>query len=53
MPCTQCSRQKAWVTEVENTMKETLKFVDKLQVDLDEANATEATLEGWAKTAKD
>lgn len=34
-------------------MKETLESVDKLQVDLDEANATKATLEGRATTTED
>lgn len=33
------SRLKVRVAEVESTMKETLEFVDKLRVDLDEAIA--------------
>lgn len=39
--------------EVENIMKETQECLDKLHVDLDEANAMENTLEYQAKTAED
>lgn len=45
-----CTKLKARVTEVENTMKETLEFIDKLQTDLDLANAANATIENRAKT---
>lgn len=34
-------------------MKETLECLDKLHIDLDEANAMENTLEYQAKTAED
>lgn len=39
---------KTWVKEVENTMKETLESVDKLQEDLDEANAAKLALKNQA-----
>lgn len=45
-----CTKLKARVTEVENTMKETFEFIDKLQTDLDLANAANATIENRAKT---
>lgn len=43
----------ARISEVENTMKEALEFVDKLQVDLDSANAANATLKNRAKISED
>lgn len=49
----ECSRLKARVEEVETTIKEILEFVDKLQVDLNEANTSKLTLEVRAKTAED
>lgn len=36
---------EVWVKEVENTMKEMLEFVDKLQEDLDEGNTSKLVLE--------
>lgn len=47
-----CHRLKARITEVENTMKEMLESVDKLQADLDEANAVKDNLEDRAKAAE-
>lgn len=47
------SRLKVRVAEVESTMKETLEFVDKLRVDLDEAIALKEGLENWAKSGED
>lgn len=44
------SRLKIWVDEVKVTMKETLEFMDKLQAELNEANASNLILENWAKT---
>lgn len=41
----ECSRLKAWVEEKENTMKETLEYVDKLQADLDETNTSKLASE--------
>lgn len=46
-------RLKARVNEVEGIIKETLESVDKFQVDLDEANASKATLEIKAKVVED
>lgn len=43
----------AQVDEMERTIKETLEFVDKLKVDLDQANASKLVLENRAKTTKD
>lgn len=34
-------------------MKEILEYVDKLQTNLDEVNATKTTVEAWAKTIED
>lgn len=47
-----CLKLKGQVEEVENTMRETLKFIDKLQADLDEANTSKA-FKNLAKTAED
>lgn len=44
---------KAWVKEVESMMKETLESVDKLQIDLDQANTSKLALENRAKAAED
>lgn len=44
---------KTQVEKVENTMKEKLESVDKLQVDLDEANASKLAYKNWAKAAED
>lgn len=41
------------MTEVENTIKETLESVDKLQANLDEANTSKVALENRAKTVED
>lgn len=46
-------RLKAWVKEVEITVKETLKSMDKLQVDLDQANSLMTKLEAKAKVAEE
>lgn len=48
----ECSRLKARVTEVENTIKEIIESIDKLQIDLDAANAVKETLENRSKIAK-
>lgn len=45
-------RLKARITEVENTMNETLKSVDKLQANLDETNTSKLALENQTKTAR-
>lgn len=44
---------KAQVNEVEDTMKETLESMDKLQANLNEANASKLALETRAKNAED
>lgn len=49
----ECSRLKALVFEVENTIKEILESVDKLQADLDESNNSKFTFENWAKSVED
>lgn len=46
----ECTRLKARVSEVENTMKETLESIDKLQTNLDEANTSKFALKNQAKT---
>lgn len=46
-------RLNAHIDEVEGTMKETLELVDKLWVDLDEANASKLGLENRTKFLKD
>lgn len=48
----ECSRLKARVTEVENTIKEIIESIDKLQIDLNAANAVKETLENRSKIAK-
>lgn len=48
-----CSRLKAWVAEMENTMKETLESINKLQADLDEGNAAKASLKNRAQIIED
>lgn len=48
-----CSRLKAQVNEVEGIMKETLESMDKLQAELNEANASKLVLENQAETAED
>lgn len=48
----ECSRLKARVTEVENTIKEIIESIDKLQIDLDAANAVKETLENRSKIAE-
>lgn len=47
------SRLKTWVDKVKGTMKETVELVDKLQTELNEANASKLVLKNRAKTAKD
>lgn len=49
----ECSRLKARVNEVEGAMKETLEFVNKLQVDLEQANTSKSILRNRAKTVED
>lgn len=49
----ECSNLKTRVVEVEGVMKETLDSVDKLQVDLDAAHASNLGLKSRAKSAKD
>lgn len=46
----ECLRLKARASKIKNTMKETLESVDKLQTDLDEANAAKLALENRAKS---
>lgn len=48
----ECSRLKARVTEVENTIKEIIESIDKLQIDLNAANAVKETLENRSKIAE-
>lgn len=49
----ECSRLKAWVIEVEGTMRETLESMDKLQADLNEALTSNLGLEHRVKSAED
>lgn len=49
----ECLRLKAHVMKVENTMKETFESIDKLQVNLDEANSSKLALENQAKNIED
>lgn len=49
----ECSTLKARVNEVKVTIKETLELVDKLRVDLDEANASKLGLEDRVKSTED
>lgn len=49
----ECSRMKTQMEEVETIMKETLEFIDKLQVDLVKANNSKFILENRAKMAEE
>lgn len=49
----ECSRMKTQVEEVETIMKETLEFIDKLQVDLVKANNSKFILKNRAKMAEE
>lgn len=49
----ECSTLKSWMAKVEGAMKETLEFMDKLQVDLDAALASKLGLENRAKSTED
>lgn len=49
----ECSSLKTRFAKVEGTMKETLELVDKFQIDLDAALASNLGLESRAKSAED
>lgn len=49
----ECSMLKARVNKVEGTMKEILESMDKLQMDLNEANASKLGLENRAESTED